>query len=113
MRILYVDDDALAVRAVTRELRVMLDDDSKVVGVTSPREAIDLLRAETWDVVLSDFAMPEMDGVELLAEVEKLAPQARRLMLTGSPDESKIGPALASGLIELMFAKPVSGGVLR
>ena len=111
MRILYVDDDALAVRAVVRELRAV--EDVTVVGLTDPREAVAVLRQESFDIVLSDFQMPAMDGVDLLAEVQKLLPEARRLILTGVPDESKLQAALREGLVECVLAKPVSSARLR
>jgi len=53
---------------------------------TSPREALELLRAEPADVVIADFKMPEMTGMELLSEVGRLAPTVRRLLLTGYAD---------------------------
>ena len=111
MRILYVDDDLLAVRAVVRELRAC--EDTTVTGLSDPREAVALLRQESFDVVLSDFQMPLMDGVDFLGEVFKLRPGARRLLLTGSPDDPKVRAALGEGLVECILAKPVASARLR
>jgi len=111
LRILYVDDDVLAVRAVVRELRACVD--VAIEGLTDPKEAIALLRRQPFDVVLSDFQMPVMDGVDLLAEAFKLRPDARRLILTGVPDEPKIHAACGEGLVECVLAKPVAAGRLR
>jgi len=111
LRILYVDDDALAVKAVSRELRAGAD--IVVRSVTSPREALELARTEEWDVILSDFSMPEMDGVEFLEETLALQPEAKRLLLTGSPDEPRVQAALRAGLVSEVLSKPVAVAVLR
>lgn len=115
MRILYVDDDALAIKSVARELRAGAD--IHVTTVTSPLDALELVREATgdeeFDVILSDFSMPEMDGVEFLEETLELQPQAKRLLLTGSPDEPRVQAALRAGLVVQVLAKPVSSAALR
>jgi CheY-like chemotaxis protein len=105
LRILYVDDEEFCVRPVTRELRAA---GCIVTSTTSPLEAADHLRREPFDVVLSDFVMPGMDGVDLLGEAYRLRPNARRLLLTGTPDEAKVRAAFAEGLVERVLAKPVA-----
>lgn len=110
MRILHVDDDALAVRLMRRELTGFKD--VELVGVTSPQDAMELLEAEDWDVVVSDFAMPNMDGVELLEHVVRLQPSARRLLLTANPDAVRVEAARRAGLAEEVLAKPVPFSVL-
>jgi CheY-like chemotaxis protein len=110
VRILHVDDDALAVRLMRRELTGFKD--VELVGVTSPQDAMELLEAEDWDVVVSDFAMPNMDGVELLEHVVRLQPSARRLLLTANPDAVRVEAARRAGLAEEVLAKPVPFSVL-
>jgi DNA-binding NarL/FixJ family response regulator len=106
LRILYVDDEPLAVRAVVRDLRTL--EGVAITGLTCATEAVDLVRQEPFDLVLSDFAMPDLDGVDLLAEVYKLRPDARRLLLTASPDDPKVRAALQEGLVEVVLAKPAT-----
>ncbi|HEY8087686.1 MAG TPA: response regulator, partial [Polyangiaceae bacterium] len=48
--------------------------------------ALELLRAAPADVVIADFKMPEMTGMELLDEVRRLDPRVRLLLLTGYAD---------------------------
>ena len=43
-----------------------------------------------YDLVLSDFAMPKLNGVEALAQIERLAPQARCVLMTGYADDERL-----------------------
>lgn len=79
-QILLVDDEVDVLRALGRMLRRRGFD---VRMTTSPCEALELLRAAPADVVIADFKMPEMTGLELLDEVHRVHPRVRRLLLTG------------------------------
>jgi signal transduction histidine kinase len=65
-RLLIVEDEADTRSALSRFLE---DQGAAVVAVGSAREALELLRRETWDVLVSDIGMPEMDGYELIREL--------------------------------------------
>ena len=79
-RVLLVDDEVQILNALGRLLRRR---GFEVRTTTSPREALELLRAATADVIIADFKMPEMTGLELLDEVRRLDPRVRRVLLTG------------------------------
>jgi len=83
--ILIVDDDAV----VTTTLRAFfeLETDYAVLAFTSPREALAAMARTSVDVVISDFLMPEMNGLEFLAEVKRVYPDAVRVLLTGYADK--------------------------
>jgi len=105
-----VDDEELVSRAVARMLsgpRVA------IVTLTSPVAALDALDREAFDVVLSDFGMPAMDGVDFLGEVRRRRPEIRRLMLTGNADHPKVKTALESGLAEHVLGKPATADSIR
>lgn len=82
-QVLLVDDEVQILNALGRLLRRR---GFEVRMTTSPREAIELLRAAPADVVIADFKMPEMTGMELLEEVGRLDPRVRRVLLTGYAD---------------------------
>lgn len=84
--ILCVDDDPSIVRA----LQWLLQRDFEVLTTTSAQEAIELVQANDFDVVVSDQRMPVMTGVELLREVKRLRPRALRILLTGYSDMNAI-----------------------
>src|SRR5215207_3399186 len=83
VRVLIADDHRLFAEA----LQVVLDDEREleVVGrAADGREAIDLARALTPDVVLLDISMPVLDGFEAAAAITKLPEPPAVVMLTGS-----------------------------
>ena len=64
-----------------------LETDYEVVAFTSPKEALEHVRKHKVDLVISDFLMPDMDGIEFLAHVKDLQPEATRVLLTGYADK--------------------------
>lgn len=81
-RVLCVDDEPCILRA----LSWLLKKEFHVVTAQSGREALELIRSDEFDVVISDQRMPEMSGVDFLNEVKTLAPRAIRILLTGYSD---------------------------
>ncbi len=96
-RALLADDDARIGLALGRFLRDGFD----VVTVESFDEAVEALRFQQFDVVITDYQMPGRDGGELLAHVKQRYPGIRRVLLTAAPrDERNAGDA------ELVIEKP-------
>ncbi len=83
-RLLLVDDDDL-VRASTAA--VLKEQGHEVIDVASGKEALVLLRAgERFDLLVTDFVMPQMSGAELIRETRGLRPGLPVLMITGYAD---------------------------
>lgn len=83
--IVLVDDEEMVITSIKSFL--VLETDYEVRGFTSPAEAIDFLEKNRADVVVSDYLMPEIDGITFLAKVKQLQPQATRILLTGYADK--------------------------
>ncbi len=83
--ILIVDDDDLVLSSLRGVFT--LQTDYEVIDQTDPRAAIELLKRQPMDVVISDFLMPQMNGIEFLKEVRQIQPEAVRLLLTGYADK--------------------------
>ncbi len=83
--VLMVDDEDM----VTRNLEMLLRMETSLTPVTFnvPQEALTYAKAEQVDVVLADFIMPEMNGLDLLARIKELQPTASRVLLTGYADK--------------------------
>jgi CheY-like chemotaxis protein len=79
-RILLVDDEERILASLVRTLR---REGYELVTAPTPREALERLEEQSFDAVLSDHKMPGMTGVELLARVARLQPEAGRLLITG------------------------------
>ena len=89
--ILTVDDDPSVSRAVARDLRRQYGENHRVLRAASGAEALDALRelklrGEPVAVLLADYRMPEMNGIEFLESAMDLFPRARRALLTAYAD---------------------------
>lgn len=79
-KILVVDDEESIVNALTRYLTLY---DYDVIGVTTPEEALALVKKENIMVVISDIMMPHMSGIELLAAIKEFNGMVQVIMCTG------------------------------
>jgi thioredoxin reductase (NADPH) len=89
--ILTVDDDLSVSQAITRDLRTRYADRYRIVRATSGAEALESLeelarRDLPVAVVVSDHRMPGMTGIELLEHAQRVAPGAKRVLLTAYAD---------------------------
>ena len=80
-KVLLVDDEP-DIRSSLSALVESVMPGIKVVAAATPTEALEHLRTTAFQAVLSDYRMPEMHGLELLAQVRTLQPEAIRVLLT-------------------------------
>jgi len=106
-RILVVDDDASVRESVSEILRA---DGAVVTLVGNGREAIERMRRERFDVVLSDVVMPEMDGYELFQAARREAPDTPVVLMTAFyyDQDHVIKRSRMEGLDGVLFKKPVN-----
>jgi len=83
--ILIVDDETTVVQSVAALLE--LETPHTVLTETSPQRAIQLAKVTPLDMVISDFLMPEIDGIKLLLEMRRLYPESALILLTGYADK--------------------------
>ena len=102
-RMLLVDDDPAVVASLRRVLR---QQDFQLQTAGCGREALELLTENPAQVVMSDFRMPHMNGIEFLTEVKQRWPGAARLMLSGQSDYDSTEEALAAGVVDFYLTKP-------
>ena len=110
-RWLVVDDDKNALDAVVQLLAAVSD--AEIWSYPSPRQALDAFAAapESFELIVTDFEMPGMNGVDLRRHVQALAPTTKVLLTTGSgrfTDES----ARQNGFCGLL-CKPFSIATLK
>ena len=89
--ILAVDDDLPVLRAVERDLRARYGDQYRIVAAGSGADALEAvrqltLRGSTVALFMVDQRMPQMTGIEFLAQAVELQPDARRVLLTAYAD---------------------------
>lgn len=102
-RILFVDDEVNILKSLQREF---IDTGYEIFLAPSAEEGMKILEAENIDVVVSDYKMPGMNGIEFLRTVMKQFPAACRVVLSGFVDQYAVLKALSSGLVSAYIPKP-------
>jgi two-component system cell cycle sensor histidine kinase/response regulator CckA len=110
-RWMVVDDDAIAMDTVAQLLAAVSG--AEISSFASPWQALDALAAspEKFDLIVTDFEMPGMNGMDFRRQVEMVSPTTKVLLTTGSglfTDES----ARQNGFCGLL-CKPFSFGALK
>ncbi len=101
-RVLFVDDEKRILTTMRMLFRGLYD----MNFANSANEAIEFLKRESVDVVVSDQRMPGMTGVDLLREAKDLRPEAMRILLTGYSDLNAIIGSINEGEIFRFVNKP-------
>lgn len=100
-KILLVDDETNVLRAISRLLR-----DYEITALTSAEEALLIAKEIEFDLVISDFRMPGMNGVEFLIKFMKLQPDSIRIILTGYADLKSAQTAINEARVYRFINKP-------
>jgi type II secretory ATPase GspE/PulE/Tfp pilus assembly ATPase PilB-like protein/DNA-binding NarL/FixJ family response regulator len=108
--VLFVDDEPNVLRAMQRIFR---QEHYQLVTAASGQEALALLEQEAVHVVISDYRMPGMNGVDLLRHIKAQHPQTIRIMLTGNADVHAIMGAVNEGAVYKFITKPWNDDDLR
>lgn len=108
-QLLCVDDEPNILSSLRRMLMV---EGFQVQTASSGEEALSLMRAQSFDLIISDMHMPKMNGAELLSRVRQEFPQTMRLLLTGMADVSSAIAAVNHGEIYRYLTKPWNDGEL-
>lgn len=94
-KILFVDDEENILRSLQR---LFMDEEVEVFTATSGAKGLEILARETGiGVIVSDQRMPEMTGVDFLAQSKTVSPQAMRILLTGYADVNAAIDAINRG----------------
>lgn len=104
VKILCVDDEPNVLKALTR---LFMDEDYEIFTAATGEEGLALL-AEQWDVqvVISDYRMPGMNGVDFLKAVHEGWPETIRIVLSGYADTASVVAAINEGQIYKFIGKP-------
>ncbi len=106
-RILLVDDDPNVLHALVRALRVSLKIDAlRIETFTDPRLALARCAEFGFDIVISDFRMPDMSGIEFLLELKLIAPNTVRMILSASTEFETVMSAINEAEVFRYIAKP-------
>jgi|GEM_PF-288465 len=101
--VLFVDDKSLIVEPLPR---VFEDAEFAVLTAQSGPEALEVLRETPVELIVADYKMPEMNGLELLTRVREHYPNIRRTIGTGYMDELESYRTISDNLVSNYFKKP-------
>lgn len=105
-RILLVDDEADILESLQELLQAAIPG-LDVDVAPSGEDALEMLQKGAYDVLVSDFKMPGMNGMDLLREARKVAPGTPRVLMTAFPDLQIAIEAINDARIENFFTKPL------
>ncbi|MEL6942883.1 MAG: response regulator [Bacteroidota bacterium] len=100
--ILYIDDEIDNLMAFKRLFRRQYN----IFVTEDALEATDLIPKHGIDLVLSDYKMPKLTGVQLLEKVSQTYPKIARLIVTSYGDLDSIRTATQKGIVQEVISKP-------
>lgn len=103
--VLIVDDEPDIVESVAQMLEATVPG-ARALRAAHGVEALELLEAEEVHLILSDYRMPHMDGVEFLTQARKRWPEIPRFLITAFPDPQLAARAVKEAGVGLFVAKP-------
>ena len=104
-RVLLVDDEPDILSALKTFLEGSLQVD--VVAAPSGAAALNAMGSTEFDLVVSDFRMPLMDGMQFLRQASQLRPEIPRVLMTAFPDMQLALDALNKASIRQFLTKPI------
>ena len=109
MRVLIVEDDAVSLVLLKKVLR---KEQFEILTARNGAEAFDVLRREPVDAVLTDWMMPEMDGMELVKKIQvHIKPLPLLMMVTALASPQARQRALEAGA-DVYVTKPIDAGLV-
>lgn len=108
-RLLVVDDD---IESLTPLRDLLSKWGYEAAGYTSGKDALDALKKQDFDLLLTDLTMPEMDGIELLKAALKINPRLLGIVMTGKGTIQTAVEAMKVGAFDYIL-KPLEFKLLR
>jgi DNA-binding NtrC family response regulator len=111
--ILLVDDEEMVLNSIKSFFAI--ESNYRLEAYTSPIKALEDIegRCKHFDLVISDYLMPEMDGITFLAKVKEKRPLIPRILLTGYADKENAIKAINNVGLYQYIEKPWDNEDLR
>ena len=109
INILIVDDEPLIRESLFEILRI---EGYSVAMASSGEEAVESIKKKSFDVVLSDFKLPQMTGLELLSEVKKISKDIAVIIITGYGSIESAVEAMRIGAFDYI-TKPINDNEIK
>jgi response regulator RpfG family c-di-GMP phosphodiesterase len=84
--VVLVDDEEMVLTSIRTLL--LIEAEHQVESFRDPAKAVEYLESHPVELIVADYLMPGMNGIELLADARRLQPEATRVLLTGHADKA-------------------------
>ncbi|WP_343249875.1 response regulator [Diplocloster hominis] len=106
MKLLLVEDEIHVLKSLEQKI-LDLNQDYEIIGTASNgTKALELIRQQTPDIVLTDIRMPGMDGLTLIREMAVLCPDAIAVIISGYQEFEYAKQAMSMGVLDYLL-KPI------
>ncbi len=109
--LLIVDDEEMVLKSIENYL--ILETEYNLLTFTNPVEALEAAKHETIDLVISDYLMPEMNGIDFLLQFREVNPIATRVILTAYADKENTIKAINDLGLYQYIEKPWDNDALK
>ena len=109
-KLLFVDDEPNILSSLKR---LFQNESYEIYTASDGYEALKLMSEHTFSLILSDYRMPKLNGIEFLNMAKEISPDTMRIMLTGFADIDIVISAVNKGKVYKFIAKPWDGENLK
>lgn len=116
--ILLVDDEPYMLSALKRLLRVFpcrygdTEYDVEITAFSTPQAALDYASDQRFELVITDYRMPDMNGIDFLTRLRQIQPDMARILLTSAIEPAVIQTPPEAAGIDRYLAKPCNDHLL-
>ena len=109
MKILLIDDDEW----IRDSLSIFFEAEGcRIVSVETAEEGLEALRLQKYDIIITDYKLPGMDGIEFLKQIQTSHQNAKKIMITAYKSEAVIQAAKKAG-VQHLIAKPFTSDTIE
>jgi DNA-binding NtrC family response regulator len=101
-KMLIIDDDAIVLKSCRK---IFESEGYTVTSTPNPQEGIKLVSENTYDIILVDWMMPGMDGMNVVEEIDRKSPNSAMVMISGHPSVGRATEAMKRGAMDYI-SKP-------
>jgi CheY-like chemotaxis protein len=109
MKILLIDDDEW----IRDSLSIFFEAEGcHIVSVETAEEGLEALRLQKYDIIITDYKLPGMDGIEFLKHIQTSQQNAKKIMITAYKSEAVVKEAKKVG-VQHLIAKPFTSDTIE
>jgi len=109
MKILLIDDDEW----IRDSLSIFFEAEGcRIVSVETAEEGLEALRSQEYDIIITDYKLPGMDGIEFLKQIQTSQQNTKKIMITAYKSEALIREAKKAG-VQHLIAKPFTSDTIE